>query len=162
MTSHCLQCGGVLAARPLDGRTREACPRCGWVRYVNPVPAVAAVVRLEGGVLLVKRAVDPRAGWWCLPAGFEEVDESPEEACVRETREETGLEVRVRRLQGVYYGADDPRARVVLIVYEAEAVGGRLAAGDDATDARVFPLGALPPDIAFANHRRALAERGPV
>ena len=152
----CLPCVNPLAERVVEGRRRETCPRCGWIRYVNPVPAAAAIVRLDGGVVLVLRALDPRAGDWCLPAGFQEDDESPEEACVRETLEETGLAVVVRRLHGLYFGKDDPRCRVVLAVYDTEVKGGKLQAGDDARDARVFRLDALPPNVAFANHRRVL------
>ena len=154
----CLPCGSPLAERPQEGRLREVCVRCGWVRYVNPVPAAAAIVRLDGGVVLVLRALDPRAGDWCLPAGFQENDESPEEACVRETLEETGLEVAVRRLHGLYFGKDDPRCQVVLAVYDTEVLGGTLKGGDDALEARIFPLDALPSNVAFANHRRVLAE----
>ncbi len=154
----CLPCGSPLEARQLEGRLREICSRCGWVRYVNPVPAAAAIVRLDSGVVLVKRALDPGAGDWCLPAGFQEDDESSEEACVRETLEETGLRVAVRRLHGLYFGKDDPRCRVVLAVYDTEVLGGTLQGGDDALEARVFPLDALPANVAFANHRRVLAD----
>ena len=154
----CLPCGSPLAERPLEGRLREVCGRCGWVRYVNPVPAAAAIVRMDGGVVLVLRALDPRAGDWCLPSGFQESDESPEEACVRETREETGLEVEIESLHGLYFGRDDPRCRVVLAVYATKVVGGRLKAGDDALEARAFDLARLPDDVAFENHRRVLAD----
>ena len=142
----------------MEGRERQVCGACGWIRYLNPVPAAAGIVSRDGGVLLVRRAVDPRARAWCLPAGFEEFDESPEAACVREVREETGLEVAVTRLHGLYYGVDDPRYRVILVVYETRVLGGILKAGDDAAEVRVFPLDALPADIAFENHRKVLAE----
>ena len=158
MSRFCLDCGGALEARPLEGREREVCGGCGWVRYVNPVPAAAAIVRLDGGVVLVKRAVEPRQGAWCLPAGFEEADESPEEACVRETREETGLEVEIENLHGLYFGRDDPRCRVVLAVFDTRVVGGTLKAGDDALEARAFDLARLPDDVAFENHRRVLSD----
>ena len=154
----CMRCGSPLAERALDGRLREACARCDWVHYRNPVPAASAVVPWDGGVVQVLRAVEPRAGTWCLPSGFQEDDESPEEACVRETREETGLEVRVSRLQGLHFVRDDPRNRVVLAVYETEVTGGALRAGDDAHEARAFDLGRLPEDIAFQSHRRVLAD----
>lgn len=153
----CLDCGGVLAERPLEGRRREVCPSCGWIRYRNPIPAAAGIVTLEGGVVLVQRAVEPRIGDWCLPAGFQEIDESLEETCVREVREETGLEVRVTRLHGLFDATDDPRHRVVLAVYETEVVGGTLASGDDARDVRAFDLDRLPAAIAFHHHRRVLA-----
>ena len=154
----CLRCGAPLAPRPDAGRTRAACTRCDWIRYENPIPAAAAIVHLPAGVVLVKRALDPRAGAWCLPAGFQEFDESPEEACARETLEETGLEVKVGRLHGLYYGKDDPRTRVVLAVFDTEVVGGVMKAGDDASEVAAFDLGRLPADIAFENHRRVLAD----
>jgi 8-oxo-dGTP diphosphatase len=87
-----------------------------------------------------------------------EYGESPERCAVRETREETGLVVRLRSLFGVYAGMDDPRVRAVLILYTAERIGGRLRAGDDAIAVRWFPLTRLPVHIAFAAHRKALSE----
>ena len=110
------------------------------------------------GVLLVRRKYDPRAGSWCLPAGFMEYGETPERCALRELREETGIRGRLRGLFGVYAGLDDPRVRTVLILYVAERTGGRLEPGDDAIEARFFPLDALPRSIAFASHRKALAE----
>ena len=156
----CLRCGAPLAPRLLEGRERAACTRCDWIHYLNPVPAAGAIVRLEEGIVLVRRAAPPRVGDWCLPAGFEEVDETPEEACVRETREETGLEVVVTGLHGLYYGRDDPRYRVILAVYDTQVRGGTLKAGDDAQEARPFDLDRLPSNIAFENHRKVLEGLG--
>jgi ADP-ribose pyrophosphatase YjhB (NUDIX family) len=107
---------------------------------------------------MVKRRFDPAAGAWCLPAGFMEYGETPERCAVRELHEETGLAIRITALFGVYAGFDDPRVRTVLILYTGERTGGRLTPGDDATDARYFPARRLPRRIAFASHRRALAE----
>jgi ADP-ribose pyrophosphatase YjhB (NUDIX family) len=87
--------------------------------------------------------------------------ESPERCAVRELLEETGLKARLTGLFGVYAGFDDPRVRAVLILYTADRVSGRLRPGDDATDARYFPLRRLPARIAFASHRQALRELGP-
>jgi ADP-ribose pyrophosphatase YjhB (NUDIX family) len=112
----------------------------------------------DGEVLLVKRRLEPRVGAWCVPAGFMEYGETPEHCAVRETREETGLEVRLTGLFGVYAGFDDPRVRAVLILYTAERTGGRLAPGDDASETRWFRLARLPGAIAFHAHRRALEE----
>ena len=137
---------------------RPTCPACGYIWYRNPVPAAGVLVVEAGQVLLVRRKYDPRAGQWCIPAGFMEAGETPEQSAVRELREETGLIARLTGLFGVYAGFDDPRVRAVLILYTAERDGGTLVPGDDATEAGWFPLGALPPDIAFAAHRQALAE----
>jgi ADP-ribose pyrophosphatase YjhB (NUDIX family) len=154
----CPHCATRLVPRDDHGSRRPTCPACGFIHYRNPVPAAGVVLEWRGRLLLVKRKFDPRARTWCLPAGFMEYGETPERCAVRELREETGLRGRLRGLFGVYAGHDDPRARAVLILYAAERVGGRLRAGDDAIEARFFEPGALPREIAFESHRRALAE----
>ncbi len=140
------------------GHRRPVCPLCGWVHYRNPVPAAGVILEREGRVLMVKRRYAPRVGAWCLPAGFMEYGETPEHCAVREMEEETGLVVRLTGLFGVYAGMDDPRSRAVLILYTARREGGRLRAGDDATEAKWFAPARLPRTIAFAAHRQALAE----
>ncbi|MGE5692530.1 MAG: NUDIX domain-containing protein [Candidatus Zixiibacteriota bacterium] len=154
----CPRCGGELKPLDLGGQERRVCPKADFVQYRNPVPAVGAFVRKNSGLLLVLRKYPPRAGLWTLPAGFMEYDEAPEETAVREVKEETGLDVAVQKLFSVYRAGDDPRTRVVLILYEVEIVGGKLKPGDDALKAEFFPLDGLPEDIAFSAHRRALSE----
>jgi 8-oxo-dGTP diphosphatase len=154
----CLRCGTALVSRDDNGHSRPGCPACGWIYYRNPAPAVGVLLARGAEVLLVKRRFEPRAGAWCVPAGFMEYGETPERCAVREAREETGLDVRLTGLFGVYAGFDDPRVRAVLILYTAERRGGRLRAGDDAIEARWFPLTRLPQAIAFHAHRRALME----
>jgi ADP-ribose pyrophosphatase YjhB (NUDIX family) len=144
--------------REIDGHTRAVCPRCGHVAYRNPVPAAGVVLVEDGRVLMVQRKFEPRAGKWTLPAGFVEYDEHVEACAVRETKEETGLEVELTRLFGAYMAMDDPRVQVVLLLYLAKQTGGKLVAGDDASDARFFPLDQTPPDIAFKAHEQALAD----
>jgi 8-oxo-dGTP diphosphatase len=155
---HCLQCGTRLAMRDDRGHPRPTCPECGWIYYRNPAPAAGVLLRETRGVVLVRRRYAPARGAWCLPAGFMEYGETPEQCAVREMREETGLAVALDRLFAVYAGFDDPRVRAVLILYTAHRTGGRLRAGDDAVEVRHFPLDRLPRRIAFAAHRRALEE----
>jgi len=154
----CPRCGTRLQPRDDHGTPRPTCPACGYVHYRNPVPAAGVILARGDEVLLVKRRYAPRAGAWCLPAGFMEYGETPERCARRELREETGLVARLTGLFGVYAGLDDPRARTVLILYAAVRTGGRLVPGDDAVAARFYPLGRLPRTIAFASHRHALAE----
>ncbi|MDZ7309039.1 MAG: NUDIX hydrolase [candidate division KSB1 bacterium] len=155
--AYCPKCAGHLEKRVLDGRERQLCSRCGFILYHNPIPAVAVIVQQDDEVLLVQRAVAPRAGDWCLPAGFMEWEEGPEQTAQREAREETNLDIRVQQLYGVFPASDYPANRIVLIVYRAAIVGGELRPGDDARDARFFKLTELPENVAFRVHRQILA-----
>lgn len=156
--SYCPRCATALESRPEHGMLRPTCPSCGYIWYRNPVPAAGVLVEQDGRVLLVRRRYEPRAGAWCIPAGFMEAGETPEQSAGRELLEETGLVVQLTRLFGVYAGFDDPRVRAVLILYTGVVTGGALLPGDDAIEAEWFALDALPTDIAFASHRQALTE----
>jgi ADP-ribose pyrophosphatase YjhB (NUDIX family) len=155
---YCPRCATALEKLDDHGHRRPVCPLCGWVHYRNPVPAAGVILEHKGEVLLVKRRYQPRAGAWCLPAGFMEYGETPEHCAVREAHEETGLAIRLTGLFGVYAGMDDPRARAVLILYTAAREGGRLRAGDDALETGWFAPARLPHAIAFAAHRQALKD----
>ena len=153
----CLLCGEPLVERDLFGAKRKACSACDYVFFRPPSAAAAAVVAVGRELVLVRRGIEPYLGSWGLPAGLQEYGEIPQDAARRETREETGLEVEIERLLEVHYATDDPRKRVNVVVYLARPVAGTLQAADDATDARFFPLDALPPEIAFDSNRVVLA-----
>ncbi len=153
----CPQCGYEMTLKEQSGRPRQTCPRCGYVHYYNPVPGVGVVIEMNEGVVLVKRRFEPRAGWWCLPAGFLEADESVDECAVRECKEETGLDVAVDDLFGVYSFPEGMQRSGLVIFYTAHVVGGQLCAGDDAEEVRVFLLDSLPDNLAFRTHRQVLA-----
>ena len=154
----CPRCATPLEKLDDHGHVRLVCPLCAWIHYRNPVPAAGVILEQRSRVLLVRRKYEPRAGAWCLPAGFMEYGETPEHCAVRELEEETGLVVRLTGLFGVYAGMDDPRTRAVLILYTAERTGGRLHPGDDALEADWFTPRRLPRAIAFAAHRQALRD----
>ncbi len=157
---YCPWCGRPLDVGDIDGHRRAHCQdeRCGFVFYQNPAPAAGAIVVENDRVLLVKRAHEPRIGWWCIPAGFMEWQEHPEQTAVREVAEETGLRIVLRSFFEVYSGTDDPRTNAVLMLYLAEVAGGALQADDDALDVRFFHFDSLPEKIAFQSHRQALAD----
>ncbi|RKY23611.1 MAG: NUDIX hydrolase [Planctomycetota bacterium] len=163
MAKFCLECGSRLMPFQEGGTERLRCERCGWVYYLNPVPASAVVVAKGEEVLLVKRAVEPRSGYWSLPSGFVEYNESPLEAAVREAKEETGIDVELTGLLNVVFVNEFPEKHCVLIIYSGRPVRGDvtnddLRADDDVDDARFFPFNALPDELAFRSHGEAIKQ----
>ncbi|MDX2138927.1 MAG: GNAT family N-acetyltransferase [Chloroflexota bacterium] len=154
---YCPVCGHTLEWREEGGRQRQACPNCGYVHYVNPIPAVGIIIEHEGGVVLIKRAHPPHKDEWTLPSGFIEADESAEDGAIREAEEETGLKVDIIELAGINSFPEGPPISGIMIFYRARPVGGELRAGDDASDARVFPLADMP-TLPFRTHREAMAQ----
>ena len=153
---YCPKCAHPLTEREQDGRIRKVCLNCDFIHYKNPLPAAGVVLVKDNKILLVKRKFEPKAGDWSLPAGFVEYDEGPSATAVRETKEETGIDVQIKELLDIYSGCDDPRSHVVLVIYIATFLGGELQPGDDASDAQYFSLNTLPENIAFINHRNAI------
>lgn len=140
-----------MAWQPHEGRQRPVCSACGNVVYLNPLPAVAAVLLQSGRVLLIKRGVEPRSGFWALPSGFIEQGETPEEAVTREVLEETGAVCLPKILLAATTHDDHIFGHVLVLGYLATHVEGIVAAGDDALEANWFETSALP-SMAFASH----------
>ncbi|MDK2955550.1 MAG: 8-oxo-dGTP diphosphatase [Desulfovibrionales bacterium] len=131
------------------------CPKCGESIsvYRNPVPTVDVVIYAPGrGVVLVERANPPYG--WALPGGFVDYGESCEHAAIREAKEETGLDVELTGIVGVYSDPDrDPRQHTMSVVYSAQAPDPeQLSAGDDAAKACFFARSALP-ELVFDHHK---------
>jgi 8-oxo-dGTP diphosphatase len=153
----CPRCGAVMEMAKVAGRVREVCPSCGFILYHNPVPGAGVLVEIDEGIVLVQRGQPPFVGWWALPSGYIEADESVEQAAVRECKEETGLDIELLELFGVYSFPEGPVQSGIVIFYRARPVGGELEAGDDAQDVEVFYPDALPEKLAFRTHREVLA-----
>jgi 8-oxo-dGTP diphosphatase len=150
----CPFCSLKLEPVVIGGRERLACQVCDFVNWNNPKPVTATVIPLDGGIVLVKRKVEPFVDDWCLPGGFMETAEHPAESAAREVFEETGLEVRVSRLLDAT--APGRGINVVMLFYEAMVIGGKLVAGDDASEVACFKQHELPTNIAFDLHRQAI------
>ncbi len=115
----------------------------------NPALTVDGILIEDGNILLVKRRNPPFQGKWALPGGFVEYGERTEAAVVREVQEETGLKTEIVGLVGVYSDPErDPRGHTVSVVYVLRRIGGKTKGGDDAAEARFFPLDELP-ELAF-------------
>ena len=154
----CPICGKYLEKRPHDKRERRYCPCCGFVHYINPIPAVIAVVEKENSLLLIQRGKPPAQGMWTFPSGFMESGESAETACLRELKEETGLSGEITSLLGVYYENSPMYGDVVNIAYVVRpAAGSTPRAGDDAADVRYVPVQKIH-TVAFASFRQALKD----
>lgn len=156
----CPLCGAGLELREAFGAERKCCSRCEFVYFRQTATASVAVVVHERRLLLIRRGIRPFKGCWGFPGGFQEYGEAPEQAAVRETLEETGVDVRVERVLDVRYTRDDPRKNVNVVLFLARPVADdpRPSAGDDAVDARFFAFDDLPDadQIAFANNRAVL------
>lgn len=148
---HCPVCGALLGRAVVEGRERPRCGACAFVRYENPSPVAGGIVLDgQGSVLLVRRALEPFRGAWALPAGFQEIDETPREAAAREVREESGLVVEVGELYDLVF-VPGPRRAVNVAIFLCRPTGGLLRVGHDVLDAAWFRLDALPADLAFEN-----------
>ena len=151
----CPMCGSAVDRISHNGRERHVCPACGFIIYVNPLPAATVVVLDNRNVLLTLRADEPRKGEWCLPGGFIEWGETPEEGAKRELFEETGLIGERLRYIGVYNSVVTFHA--LLHGYRVESWSGELTCGDDAEAVQWFPLDSLP-SLAFDAHDKFLAD----
>jgi len=141
---YCPRCATVL----VDGRGQggqPGCESCGYVSYSNPKVATGVVVDHGGGLLLVRRNHEPMYGRWSFPSGYVDGGEQVEAAAAREVLEETGIEVRIDRLLGVYSTAGHP---VVFIAYAGTSLGGVPTASAESIAVEVFALDALP-ELAF-------------
>ncbi len=150
----CPYCRTELERRQLAGRERPYCPICRRAFYTDPKLAVAAIVEHHGKIVLQQRAIEPALGLWSFPSGFVERGEPVEEAAVREVREETGLDVELLRLVGLYSQRGHP---VVLAVYAARVIGGTLTPSEESTAIGWFDPDALPP-LAFPHDEAILRD----
>lgn len=146
----CPRDGTALVPTAIDGRDRPACPRCGFADFMHVQIGANAIVERAGSVLLVRLSYGPREGRWALPGGLVESDETPEEAAVRETEEETGLRVELDGLVATYMRPAHDRgagwAPIMIVTFRAHVVGGELRiAPEEVLEAAWFPRDGIPP-----------------
>jgi len=143
----CPRCATPLAVVLLHGMERQRCPACRWVHFPLPNLAATVVIFHEGGVVLVRRDIEPDRGIWHLPIGHAEYGEDPADAALREGQEETGLQLAEPRFltytHGPSYG--EPRLFYLVLSFSARSVGGTLTGSDEGRETMVIPLAELPP-----------------
>lgn len=130
-----------------EDRERDVCSHCGFIDYRNPKVVVGSVLRFEGGVLLCRRAIDPRRGFWTLPAGYLELGETVEDGALREAYEEARVRPQLDQLLAVY---SVPRISQVQIMFRGSLRNRDCAPGAESLEARIFDWAEIPwADLAF-------------
>jgi ADP-ribose pyrophosphatase YjhB (NUDIX family) len=154
----CPRCGNHLETRLLkDGDPeRLVCGACGFVFYLGPKLVAGAIFELDGEVVLIQRDIEPGYGKWTFPGGFVERGESAEAAAEREVLEESGLEIEVADIIGLYtYEGEVP----AIAVFAAQIVGGEPTPLDETMDVKSFPRDGLPwTEMAFPSTEQALKD----
>jgi ADP-ribose pyrophosphatase YjhB (NUDIX family) len=153
---YCSNCGApVSRAIPAgDQRERYCCNACGTVHYENPKVVVGCVLEWQGAILLCRRAIEPRIGFWTLPAGFLENGESIAAGAMRETVEEAGANAAI---EGLFAVLDVPRIHQVHMFFRGRLRTDSLSPGIESMDARLFDAPAIPwKDLAFPSVRCVL------
>jgi len=148
-----------------DNRDRLVCGDCGFIHYENPKIIVGAVVTDGGRYILCRRAIEPRRGFWTMPAGFMEVGETAEEGAAREAHEEANVDIAIDALLGVYSIAAIGQ---VHLIYRATLRTPGFSAGEESLEVSEFRWDEIPwEDLAFPSvhwalrhHREALGSTG--
>lgn len=151
----CPKCGSKLVTKKVRTHQRLVCNNCSFVFYQNPKPAVGVFIVDNKKVLLAKRAIDPLKGYWDSVGGFVEEGESPQETALRETKEETRLDIKVTEVLGV--GKDKYASQETTVIgLLAKIVRGRPDPHDDVSELKWFSLDRLPENIAFESNKKTL------
>lgn len=165
----CAVCGAEVERRvpPGEDRERFVCPACGTVHYQNPKIVVGSVCTLGERLLICRRAIEPRRGFWTIPAGYLELGESAEAGALREAWEEARAKIELEGLLAVY---SVERIGQVQLLYKARLLHEDVAAGPESLEVRLVSWDEIPwEELAFPTvrwileHARALRGRpGPI
>jgi ADP-ribose pyrophosphatase YjhB (NUDIX family) len=153
---YCSTCGHLVKQSIPEGdnRYRYVCVSCSTIHYQNPKIVAGTVPVWDGKILLCRRAIEPRYGYWTLPAGYMENAETTVEAAERETLEEALAEVHI---DGLYSIIDVPHINQVHMFYRATLKNGHFGAGEESLESQLFAVDEIPwEDISFPTVRKTL------
>lgn len=145
-----------------DNRERMICAECGYILYDNPKIVVGSVARWGERILLCRRAINPRRGFWTLPAGYLELNESTNAGAEREAWEEAQARIRIDGLLAIY---DIPRISQVQLIYRARLIDPAVAAGPESLEVGLFGWDDIPwdeiafPSVGWALHHEREAQQ---
>ena len=145
----CSNCGTRLTLRvpPGDSQPRAVCDACGTIHYRNPLMVVGTIPEWDDQILLCRRAIEPRQGFWTLPAGFMELGETTAQAALRETMEEANARV---ELGEAYTLLSVPHVDQVHLFYRARLIEQKFAAGEETLEVDLFSESEIPwESVAF-------------
>lgn len=150
MPRFCARCGAGCEHEQIAGGVRSNCRACDFVHYKNPQPAIAVLIERDKHFVLGRRVSKSLGhGQWCLPCGYVEYHEDYLTAAVREVREETSLDVRIKSIISVVTNYLKPDVHSLVTVLSAEPLCGEITAGDGMADVQWFPYTGEFPDMAF-------------
>jgi ADP-ribose pyrophosphatase YjhB (NUDIX family) len=154
LQKYCCSCGQSVVLKHTEGRDRIVCEYCQTIHYTNPKLVVGALCTWEDKVLLCRRAIEPRRGYWNLPAGYLEDFEKAEDGAIRETWEEAGAEIEIIKVITVY---NLPQANQVYIHFLAQLKDGIIRNGDESIESALFSEEEIPwKEMAFSSSSFAL------
>jgi len=146
----------VLKVPEGDTHERLVCETCGFIHYKNPVVVVGSVITWRDKLLLCRRAIDPRSGYWTIPAGYLELEETSAEGAAREALEEASATIEIEALLAVY---DIPRISQVQIIYAARLTTPHISPGIESLEAELMDWSDIPwDDLAFPSVHWALRD----
>jgi ADP-ribose pyrophosphatase YjhB (NUDIX family) len=154
----CPRCGGGLEKRLVKATEpkRLVCQACSFIFYQDPKVVAGTIFTLNGRIVLLRRGVEPALGKWVFPGGYVDRGESVTDAAVRETKEESCLDVEIASLLNVYSYFRSPN---IIVVYAAQVIGGELRAADESVEAKTFAPSEIPwQDLGFESTKDALGD----
>ena len=152
----CSQCGGILELKvpPDDNRKRHICVECETVHYQNPKIVAGCIPEFDNRILICKRAIEPRYGYWTLPAGFMELGETSPQAAARETLEEAKARVKIVSLFSIF---NLPHVNQVYMMFRARLADVEFSPGDETLEVKLCQEDEIPwKEIAFTTVKQTM------